>query len=179
MTPTPSARRNAFTLAEILITIGIIATVVISLLALLPAGMEASNNAAHKTVTAVILEDLHDRLEAEQTTLIEGEVGDGTKFFYDSQGVYIPPEADEEAKERRLYWAKVNLVDIKPENLPTTQRDSSDLMAIRVELYWPVNPDSGEPLREEPGTEITYYATSLAGVDWKTIDQEFEPRIEF
>ncbi|MEM0895859.1 MAG: prepilin-type N-terminal cleavage/methylation domain-containing protein [Verrucomicrobiota bacterium] len=173
---------KGFTLAEIVITLAIVSTVIVSLLALLPAGMQASNEATERTITAVILEDLHDRFETEQAELREGDIGSNDQFFYDQQGVYIPPDADGEAKSRRFFWAEASLLRVNPINLQTpgsTSQVNTDLMAIRVELWWPVDPTSGQPLKDDPGTTITYYATSLAGVDWEEIDPDFRPRIEF
>ncbi|MEM9479382.1 MAG: prepilin-type N-terminal cleavage/methylation domain-containing protein [Verrucomicrobiota bacterium] len=174
--------QKGFTLAEILITLAIISTVIISLLALLPAGMQASNEATEKTITAVILEDLHDRFETEQVELVEGDIGTSEQFFYDGQGVYIPPDADSQARDRRFFWAEASIVEVDPANLQADTAagpPSTELMAIRVNLWWPVDATSGSPLRDDPGTSVTYYATSLAGLDWATIDPAFRPRVEF
>jgi uncharacterized protein (TIGR02598 family) len=51
----PRTRRAAFTLVEIVLAIAVIATALVSLLALLPAGMNASRQAADSTIVAVIL----------------------------------------------------------------------------------------------------------------------------
>ena len=60
MSGNKSASRHGFSLIEIVITIGILATVLISLVGILPVGIQSAEDAANKTVLSVILEDVHN-----------------------------------------------------------------------------------------------------------------------
>ena len=70
-------RRNAFTLVESLLAISIAATVLLTLLALLPAGLDASRAAARCTAEACILARLRQQCAAAALT------GD---FYFDALG---------------------------------------------------------------------------------------------
>ena len=165
---------RGFSLIEIVITVGILATVVISLVGILPVGIRSAEDAANRTVLAVILEDVHNRLEGE--FMEPGEVA-SSPFFYDRQGLFIDSESDEELKGNRLYRVDARLVKIAHDSL---LKNTSGLIAAKVDLWWPVDPDSGAPLRQEkPQETITFYLTPLTGPEWPEIDTGYRPRIEF
>ncbi len=165
---------RGFSLIEIVITIGILATVVIALIGILPVGIHSAEDAANRTVLAVILEDVHNRLEGE--LLEPGEVS-SSPFFYDRQGLHIDADSDEELKVTRLYRADARLVEIAEDSL---LKHTSGLIAARIDLWWPVDPYSGAPFRQEkPQETITFYLTPLTGPEWPRIDANYRPKIEF
>ena len=132
MNPRPTS--SGFSLVEILITLGIISTVVVALLAILPVGMKSADDAGHMTIVAAVLEDVHNRVEGQP--LRAGKLGN-TPFFYSREGVFIPRDAHSEDKVDRLYRADVEIVAIDRANQP--KNTSNDLMAAKVSLWWPVN----------------------------------------
>ena len=165
---------RGFSLIEIVITIGILATVVISLVGILPVGIKSAEDAANRTVLAVILEDVHNRLEGQ---LLEPGAVSSSPFFYDRQGLHIDSDSGEELKMSRLYRADARLVDIAEDSL---LKHTSGLIAARIDLWWPVDPDSGIPFRQEkPQETITFYLTPLTGPEWPRIDTGYRPKIEF
>ncbi len=166
-----AASFRGFSLIEIVITVGILATVLISLVGILPVGIKSAEDAANRTVLAVILEDVHNRLEGQ--LLEPGEVS-SSPFFYDRQGLHIHAGSDEGLKMTRLYRADARLVDIAKDS---QLKHTSGLIAARIDLWWPVDPDSGAPLRQErPQETITFYLTPLTGPEWSRIDTDYRPR---
>jgi uncharacterized protein (TIGR02598 family) len=174
MTGNTPARLHGFSLIEIVITIGILATVLISLVGILPVGIKSAEDAANKTVLAVILEDVHNRLEGH---ILKPGVVASSPFFYDRQGLHIGSESDKELKMSRLYRADVRLIDITDDS---RLQHTSGLIAAKVDVWWPVDPSSGEPFRQEkPQESITFYLTPLTGPEWPRIDKAYQPKIEF
>ena len=166
--------QRGFTLVEIAIAVGILATVMVVTIGLLSPGLKASRTSASQTITGVILEDVHERLEGHE--LKEGDV-ESAPFYYDDQGMFIAPDATEAEKERRVYRAEAKIIKPSGENLPD---HTTGLMGVVIDLYWPINPTSGELLNDEgPGTSVTYYLTTLTGVHWPDIDPSYVPKIEF
>jgi uncharacterized protein (TIGR02598 family) len=171
------ARPSAFTLTEIVLALAIIATVFVAVLGLLPAGLDASRQAANSTVVSTVLENLHQRLQNQP--LKKGPVPFSPAYF-DDRGVFIPAD-DATQVAKRLYRADVTIGDwaIPPAN-------TSDLRPVTIALSWPVDSATGTALgKDNPKTVVTYAATTLTGPDWPLIhpsgrpDLRYEPRIEF
>jgi uncharacterized protein (TIGR02598 family) len=166
--------RRAFTLVEVAFSLVIVATGLIAIVALIPQGQQASRRASEHTVTAIILEDVHDRMEG--NVLKVGELAT-SPFYYDVQGVFIPDESDEDEKSSRVYRADVRIEDIHESAVVS---DTSGLKAVIVELSWPVAPLSGEVLgKGNPKSTISYYLTTLTGPEWELVDGAYEPKIEY
>ncbi|MEM7144281.1 MAG: prepilin-type N-terminal cleavage/methylation domain-containing protein [Verrucomicrobiota bacterium] len=167
-------RQRAFTLVEVAFSLAIVATGLIAIIALIPQGQEAAKASSEHTVTAIILEDVHNRLEGEELT-----VGDlpTSPFYYDAQGVFIPDGEDPEEINRRIFRADIRIEDIADKSgLP----DTNGLMAGVIELSWPVVPATGDPLgKGNPKTTITYYLTTLTGLEWTEVDSSYKPKIEY
>ncbi|MHA3774099.1 hypothetical protein ACXR0O_21430 [Verrucomicrobiota bacterium sgz303538] len=171
--PLPSSQTSAFTLTEIVLCLGIIATAMVALIGLLPVGVDSSREATNHTIVASILEDVHNRLEGEA---LKGDEASFSPAFYDEAGILIPADASEEDLARRLYRAEVRIGSWEkpPEN-------TSSLRPVTVRLYWPVNAATGEPPgnRSTPQTVVTYAVTALTGPDWQAIDKRYVPKVEF
>jgi uncharacterized protein (TIGR02598 family) len=167
-------KNRAFTLVEVAFSLAIVATGLVAIIALIPQGQQASQRSAEHTVTAIILEDVHDRMEG--NVLEEGALPT-SPFYYDAQGVFIPDEEDEEAKLRRNYRADIRIEEVKDRaRIP----DTSGLKAAVIELSWPVAPLTGEALgKDNPRSTISYYLTTLTGPEWEMVDGTYEPKIEY
>jgi uncharacterized protein (TIGR02598 family) len=207
--------RAAFSLVEIVIAMAIIATGMIAIVGLIPVGLQASRDAAVRTTTAIILEDIHDRLEGQvldQDGLADPEAKvEANPFYYDDQGLFLPiPGASEQADIaaggsadaqnsldsllfRRRFRVDVRIETVlpanKPQDSPTSNmgeafgRDPDSVervKAIIINLSWPVNPGTGEPMGNgNPKSSVTYYLTTLTGPEWEKIDPAYNPKIEF
>ena len=167
----PRSREAGFTLTEIVLALAIIATAILALIGLLPLGMDASRQAANHTIVATILEDLHNRLEGDK--LQSGEASFSPAFYSDA-GTFI--SEDSEDKEVQPYYAaKVRVGDWaeRPEH-------TSGVRPVVIELYWPVDSETGEPIGGSgPKTTITYGVSALSGPDWSAIDSSYTPKIEY
>ncbi len=180
----PRTHRAGFTLTEIVLALAIIATSFIAVLGLLPAGMNASRQAADSTVVAAILENLHNRLQGEPLARPKpGKTGDTNEkwqvsfspAFFDDHGVFIPADASSADKARRLYRAEVHMCTWKSKPAST-----GSLRPINIELSWPVDAKTEKALgKDNPKTVVTYTATALTGTDWTAIDTSYVPKIEY
>ena len=194
---TRGSRILAFSLVEITVALAIIATGLIAVVGLIPVGLEASRQSAEHTVTAIILEDVHNRLQGhplktgplETFRDIPGLVRPGSPFFYDDLGVYLPGETrggaaiTPEERLRRNYRADVRIVPVRRggnADLETKLADAPGLLAVVIEISWPLHPLTGEPMgAENPKTSVSYYITSLTGPEWERIDSDFKHKIEY
>lgn len=175
--PRAAVSRAGFTLTEIVICVAIISTVLVSVVGILPVGMDVSRRAINHTVVATVLEDLYNRLQGQR---LQPGVAAFSPAYFDDLGVYLPaPEAGADAEavqkylNRRTYRAEVTISDWKP-----APANTSRLHAVRVRLSWPLD-GSGNPVgQDNPKTDVTFGVTSLAGEDWQVIDPQYQPKIE-
>jgi len=166
-----TSRLAGFTLTEIVFALAIIATAMLALIGLLPLGMDASRQAANHTIIATILEDLHNRLEGEK--LQSGEVSFSPAFYSDA-GTFISEDSEEKGVIP-YYQARVRVGDWAERPAHT-----SGVLPVVIELYWPVDSETGEPIGgDKPKTTITYAASTLSGPDWREIDSSYTPKIEY
>ncbi len=165
-----NGERRGFTLTEVTLALAIIGIVFVALLGLLPAGLNASRQAADSTVTAVILENLHNRL---QNQVLKTGPADFSPAFFDVHGVFISPDA-KDAQTDRVYRADVTIGDWNKRPGGT-----SSLRPIIIAVSWPLDSITGEPVAGNPKTTVTYAATALTGTDWPAIDPTHKEKIEF
>ena len=101
----PKSRRSGFSLVEIVISMAIIATGMIAIIGLIPVGLQASRDATVRTITAIILENVHDQLKGK--ILYQDEIEDPSEtiednpFFYDNQGLFLAIPGEGEIDEIR------------------------------------------------------------------------------
>jgi len=168
----PHAHAAAFTLTEIVLALAIIATAFVAILGLLPAGLDASRQAANSTVIATVFAEVHQRLQNQP--LVTGKLPFSPAFF-DERGTFIPPEADELAQARRLYRADVEIGEWNERPVHT-----NSLAPVTIALSWPVNPATGEAIgKDNPRTVVAFPTTTLTGPDRPEIDRHYVPKIEF
>lgn len=168
---------KGFSLAEITLCLGIIATALVTVLGVLPTGLDTSRKAMDHTVIATILEDVHHRLQGSR--LLIGPVSlnaNGDPAYFDEQGAFIPATVSkEEMIQRRVYRADLVLSDWL-----STPTNTSELKSVTVSLSWPIDPSSGEPLAKgKDRSTVTFGVTPLTGPDWTQIDVDYVPKIEF
>jgi uncharacterized protein (TIGR02598 family) len=168
---THAPQNPGFTLTEVALALTIVATVLVALLGLLPAGLNASKEAANSTVVSVILEDLHNRLQGE--VLKPGDA-DFSPAYFDVHGVFISPKAAAAERTKRVYRADVRIGKWfkRPDG-------TSALQPVTFEVSWPIDVATGEPAAGNPKTTVTYTVTALTGTDWSSIDPSYQPKIEF
>jgi uncharacterized protein (TIGR02598 family) len=165
-------KRAGFTLTEIVIAIAIIATVMVAILGLLPAGLNASRDAADSTIIATILEDLNNRLKGQP--LRDGPVA-FSPAYYDGSGRYIPVDPVNPASlANAIYRADVDILDWEKQ-----PKDTSSLRPAKISLSWPIRPSDGDPIgSDNPKVEVTFGVTTLTGPAWEEIDRNYVPKID-
>ena len=198
-TPFQQARTipKGFSFVEVLLSLALVASALITLMALVPMGLKASRDATNSIIMGHILEDAHERMEGHP--LIDGSLN-SKPFFYDDEGIYVAPvlpTKDDHASQtdkltsesravgnskrlsRRLYRVDIRLVSPKNEKLKQT---APGLKAAIVTVTWPVNPLTGivqTSAYSGNRESITYYVNTLTGPGWSEVDPTFEPLIEF
>jgi uncharacterized protein (TIGR02598 family) len=167
----PGTPRAGFTLTEVVLALGIIAIAFVGVLGLLPAGLQASRQAANSTVVGAVLEDLHNRLQGQP--LIAGPAN-FSPAYYDDQGAFIDPAASAADLARRLYRADVQIGSWQSQ--PT---GTSALRPVTISLSWPVDRNGNAAGKGNPQSVVTYPATTLSGSNWTAIDPTFVPKLEY
>lgn len=166
--------RQGFSLIEVTIAIAIVTLIITTTLAVLSQGMTASRGADQHTKTGLIVEDAQGRLSGQP--LVEGTLPI-SPLFYSVAGEFIAPDADERKKSARFYRVDLQLVKPADDQRP---KDAPGLMAVLMELVWPLDSQTGEPAG--PQTEKshhTFLVNPLTGPDWTEIDSSYQPKIEF
>lgn len=164
-----------FTFVEVVLSLALVATALISLAALIPAGQKAARDARQRTVIGQVLETVHERIEGQP--LKDGPVAAGP-YFFDEEGGVIEADAPPERLARRHLRADVRLAP--PAYPETTAQHAPGLKAAIIEIAWPVDPASGE-IVSQPGrdtrAQLTYFVNALTSPGWKQADPSFEPTI--
>jgi|GEM_PF-851876 len=201
-----TTRFNGFSFIEVMLSLTLVASALVTLMALVPVGLETSRNATNSVIMGHILEDAHERLEGH--ALKDGAL-DFDPFFYDDEGIFVAPadpgkgsaggggskiEIIEDGIEihgggggdhksarqlRRLYRVDIRLVS--PDN-EVIKKNAPDLKAVILTVTWPVNPLTGEPpdnIGSGNRKSITYYVNAMTGPGWSKIDPNFEAIIGF
>lgn len=173
----PSFPAAAFTLVEIVLALGVASVFLIGIVSLLVTGLDSSQAAGNDTRLSLIFRDVANRVRgaqfvADQSTLVIPEV------FYDAEGIVWdpnPPPAGAPPRPHPFYGVRTRALDIDPSLKPA----HSSLLAIQVEVFWPVAETSGGP--QISGTakmHFSFYCASAAGNGWRSLDSTFVPVIE-
>lgn len=176
-----------FSLVEIVLALGIATIALVSMIGFLPKAMEGASDGADQTAIGLMLEDVHDRIEGALLKVGEvsvldqdGKVVGKSPFFYDQRGVYVDPNKVASEQDSivtgRFYRVEVEIV--KPESSASTT-NLGEVLAIKVDLFWPIKED-GEAFRpDKPGSSVTYFTAAKTGPGWRNTDSTYEPKIEY
>ncbi len=182
-------RNSAFSLIELTIAIALVSTIVLGFIGVMAMGVKAASDSTRRTVLGAIVADVHHRMEGAR--MREGDL-DGSPFYYDGEGRFIPPETEEKADETegeeryKSYRVDVRLAaphqsqvaDRYGDKLPISKH-AKGLMAAVIEVHWPLD-ENGEVGDDTHNTEsMTYFVNTLTGPSWEAVDSQFEPEIEF
>ena len=155
MTPTTPVRNSrarrclAFTLVETVIAIGIVATVMVALLGLLPSGVEIMSEAGRGTVGARIAQQLIG--EVQLAEFDDVNTFNGKERYYDDMGT----EVKSFDAPRRVYTARIEVASEKPSVPGSIESEFLQRVVIKVSDR-PISPDFGE---ESAGRDYTRYST--------------------
>ena len=141
------SKKGAFTLVETVLAIGIVSTVMIALMGLIPLGMKMMKEAGVNTVGARIANKLLGEVQLSEFDDIQQY--NGKIYWFDDMGTQLK-KAEEESKLRRIYTAKVE-VDEEAPQIPGAQANKflkrvvvkvSNVLGDEPDFKDP-NPDSG------------------------------------
>lgn len=111
--------RAAFTLVETVLAIGMVSTVLIALLGLLPTGMDIMGEAGQRTVGARVAQQLMSEMQA--SPFVDLESFDGETRYFDDQGTEVSTQS------LAVYTALIE-VDGEPQDLPGGGSYTSDFL---------------------------------------------------
>lgn len=175
----PRIRRLGFSLVEVTLSIGVVAFAFLSLMALLPGGMEIFREAMDTTVTAQIAQrittelqetDFHTLLEeaeldpesADPVTRLESIYGTLPHRFFDDQGNEVRStgedgELTEENRRRVLYEVHVRIARNRQIPSYSPNDGSQDRLGSRnlaTALIQVISNPAGQNLEIDPGTQL-------------------------
>ena len=175
------SRRRGFSVVEVMLALMIVAFALLTLMELLPVGLQSSRDATTSATIGHILEDAHERLEGHA---LEDGVPDSCPLYYDEEGIFLPYllEKDFGIKKDQsrpaVYRVDVRLVTPIDEKI---KERAPGLKAAILSVSWPVNAEGEVPggRQSQNYESVTYYVNSLTGARWSEIDDEFETLIEY
>lgn len=103
---------KGFTLVETVLALGIVATVMVTLMALLPTGMDIMKEAGTNTVGARIANQLVSEIQLSDYEKIQQ--WNGKEYYFDDMGTELTKN-DQESKNRRIYTARIEVDEKSPE----------------------------------------------------------------
>lgn len=171
------AGEGGFSFTEVVLSLGLVASALVTLAAMVPIGQKAAREARLRTVVGHLFEDVRERLEG--FPLKDGPVSEEAMYF-DNDGGHIPEDAPPERLERRYFRVEVRL---DPPAYPLSlASEAGGMKAVRIEIAWPVDPRTGEAVGK-PGPDTraaqSYFVGTLTGKGWKEADADFVPAIGY
>lgn len=136
-------RRSAagFSLVEVVLAVGIMALGVVTILGLLPHGLEMSRKTANEMAEARIIEHIVGEMQSTDWAVLNN-YGQQTRYF-DDQGLELPSLSSTEARFALNYVVRVEVPDLDvqlPTNQPTTQANQN-LRRVTIRMVGAPLPD--------------------------------------
>ena len=135
-------KTRGFTLVETVLALGIVATVMVTLMALLPTGMDIMKEAGTNTVGARIANQLVSKLQLSDYDKIQQWHDE--ERYYDDMGTEVF-KSDDDFKMRRIYTAKVEVDEESPELPGKNKNDYLRRVVVKVAGFTGGEPDFADP----------------------------------
>jgi uncharacterized protein (TIGR02598 family) len=147
--------QRAFTLVETVIAIGIVSTVMVALVGMMPEGMKMISQAGQRTVGARIAQQLIGQLQLAKYQEISNY--DGQQYYFDDQGTEV--RADDVSF---VYTAKIE-VQSAPPKIPGDRKPSAFLRRVVVKVSDKLDgPDFSD---EAAGRDYLRYPTMVVNLE--------------
>jgi uncharacterized protein (TIGR02598 family) len=144
------SKRGAFTLIETVIAIGIVSTVMVALMGLIPVGMKMMKEAGVNTVGAGIANKLLGEVQLAEFDDIQQY--NGKIYWFDDMGTKLKA-SDEESKVNRIYTAKVEVDEENPQ-IPGAQTNKFlKRVVVKVSNVLGDEPDFKDPSPDSGANE--------------------------
>ena len=149
--------KGGFTLVETVVAVGIVATVMLAMVSLIPLGMGTLKDAAVRAADARIVQSLVSIYQMQDWASVEQQATSGSprEFYFDEKGVAVEKE-----DPNLLYTARVIIGD--PPVVPGDDLTNPYLRKMEIEISdRPIN--LGDPF--EDGYKTTNHSTVIAKID--------------
>jgi uncharacterized protein (TIGR02598 family) len=145
-TKSPRFLSHGFTLAEVMIAMGIVASVMVALLGMIPLGVRSVREATNMTITGRIAQEVISNVQQANWADVLAQY-DGKTFRFDNEGFAI---RNDSKVDRPSFTAKVTIPrdEVK---IGETKYDVNTLKKILVEVEY--TPD-GQRIKLRPGEKV-------------------------
>lgn len=139
------SRKSAFTLVETVLAIGIVSTVMIALMGLIPVGMKMMKEAGVNTVGARIANKLLGEVQLSEFDDIQQY--NGKIYWFDDMGTQLK-KGEDESKIRRIYTAKIEVEEESPKIPGAQENKFLKRVVVKVSNVLGDEPDFKDPVAE-------------------------------
>lgn len=130
---------------EVTLAIGIIAFALLALFALIPVGMSSGREAIDATHTSLIATDVQNRVRSAVTSAtFSTSNAVSSRWFYGRDGVLVDVAAN--GYGNAFYRADSVVHGSWGANPPPPNADANYLRPVTINLAWPVNTSTGNPI---------------------------------
>lgn len=129
--PLLPGRRGGFTLAEVMIAMGIVASVMVALLGMIPLGVRSVREAANLTISGRIAQEVISNIQQSNWTAIDAF--DTQTFKFDHEGFLIRPNSREQIA---TYEARVTLTKDPSIHFGQTEYPKTTLRKVLVAVEY-------------------------------------------
>lgn len=127
-----SARRAGFTLAEVMIAMGIVASVMVALLGMIPLGVRSVREAANLAICGRISQEVINNIQQAPWSNIKDSF-DGKTFKFDHEGFLLTAKSRETVA---TYEARVRLASEDEISFGKTKYDQTTLRKVLVDVEY-------------------------------------------
>ena len=162
MTPRPLKKplqNKAFTLVETVLALGIVSTVMIALVGLMPAGMNIVRQAGEQTVGAQVAQKLIGEIQLAEFDDVEQLASKGVRFF-DDMGTEMDADG-----VTRFYRAVIEVSPQRPALPGMKASDHLKMLVVKVSGSPKEDIDFSDPSSEESYLAYQRYTTLIVDVE--------------
>lgn len=146
-------RREAFSLVEVTLALGLIAFALIAILGLTPVGMRSAAEAIDATRLSAVTRDTQDRVKASINYSMFGSNSDNAStYFYDREATFVGTTVVGTA----FYRVDAVIHGSWGSNSAPPNIDETVLRPVTVTTRWPINKQTGNALGTNSGS-FTFY----------------------
>lgn len=181
MSARSSQNNSAFTLVEMVLALGLTSIFLVGIITIMSSGITSSSEASNDSRLSLIVQDVANRVRGVEflKDSQNGVVSAIPNQYYSRDGRWLDQTDADQAKEN-AYLAVVK------KGKPATQPANANMMAVVVEIYWPVNqvpngdalPAGVKPDGSNANAKFSTMVAPWTGKGWKDIDSTYIPKIE-
>lgn len=140
-------RHGGFTLAEVMIAMGIVATVMVALLGMIPLGVRSVREATNLTLSGRIAQEVISNVQQSNWSDLDNSF-DNKVFPFDNDGFLI--RTGDDKNRVQSYEARVRLAESNTIHFGTTEYSKDTLRKIFVEVEYTPDGQKIPPKKDDP-----------------------------